>query len=79
MQVICNDKDWWKLITYDGFKSHFNVTEGVYIFYKDNKKVRKDEAENYNKQGLLSETNQTGKVSYNTTYKYGKETNAWMN
>ena len=54
MQVICNDKDWWKLITYDGFKSHFNVTEGVYIFYKDNKKVRKDEAENYNKQGLLS-------------------------
>ena len=35
---------WWVLLTYDGFKPHVNVTEGLNIFAEDRIKVGKEEA-----------------------------------
>ena len=29
LQMICNLPKWWAFLTYDGFKSHVNVTEGI--------------------------------------------------
>ena len=31
--------DWWNLLTYDGFKSHVNVTEALETFYHNKVRV----------------------------------------
>ena len=43
--MICDFPNWVALITYDGFKSHINVTEGLKIFAEETSKVGKEEAE----------------------------------
>ena len=35
---------WWAFLTYDGFKSHINVTEGLGIFADERIRVGKEEA-----------------------------------
>ena len=35
---------WWTFLTYDGFKSHVNVTEGLEIFADERIRVGKEEA-----------------------------------
>ena len=35
---------WWSFLTYDGFKSHVNVTEGLKFFAEERIRVGKEEA-----------------------------------
>ena len=35
---------WWAFLTYDGFKSHVNVTEGLEFFAEERIRVWKEEA-----------------------------------
>ena len=35
---------WWAFLTYDGFKSHVNVTEGLKMFAEERIRVGKEEA-----------------------------------
>ena len=35
---------WWAFLTYYGFKSHFNVTEGLNFFAEERIRVGKEEA-----------------------------------
>ena len=35
---------WWAVLTYDGFKSHVNVTEGLKTFAEERIRVGKEEA-----------------------------------
>ena len=35
---------WWAFLTYDGFKSHVNVTEGLEFFTEERIRVGKEEA-----------------------------------
>ena len=35
---------WWAFLTYDGFKSHVNVTEGLENFADERIRVGKEEA-----------------------------------
>ena len=35
---------WWAFLTYDGFKSHVNVTEGLKTFAEERIRVEKEEA-----------------------------------
>ena len=32
LQMICDLPKWWSFLTYDGCKSHVNVTEGLRFF-----------------------------------------------
>ena len=42
--MISDFPKWWALLTYDGFKSHVNVTEGLEIFAEERIRVGKEEA-----------------------------------
>eukprot|EP00957_Ditylum_brightwellii_P183419 13971816-Ditylum_brightwellii.AAC.1 len=44
MQVIRDHPDWEALLTYDGYKSHVNVTEALAIFAQHNIVVAKEES-----------------------------------
>ena len=44
MQMIHDFPKWWAFLTYDGFKSHVNVTEGLGIFAEERVRVGKEEA-----------------------------------
>ena len=44
MQMICDLPKWWALLTYDGFKSQVNVTEGLENFAEERIRVGKEEA-----------------------------------
>ena len=44
MQTICDFPKWWAFLTYDGFKSHVNVTEGLEFFAEERIRVGKEEA-----------------------------------
>ena len=42
--MICEFPKRWDLITYDGFRSHVNVTEGLIFFAEERIRVGKEEA-----------------------------------
>ena len=42
--MICDFPKWWAFLTYDGLKSHVNVTEGLEIFEEERIRVGKKEA-----------------------------------
>ena len=42
--MISDLPKWWDLLTYDGFKSHVNVTEGLEFFAEERIRVGKEEA-----------------------------------
>ena len=42
--MIHDFSKWWALLTYDGFKSHVNVTEGLEKFVEERIRVVKEEA-----------------------------------
>ena len=42
--MIRDFQKWWALLTYDGFKSHINITEGLGIFAEGSIRVEKKEA-----------------------------------
>ena len=42
--MICDFPKWWALLTYDGFKSHVNVTKGLKNFAEERIRVGKEEA-----------------------------------
>ena len=42
-RMICHLTEWWSFLTYDGFKSHVNVTEGRIFFAEETVKVGKEE------------------------------------
>ena len=44
LQMICNFPKWWAFLTYDRFKSHVNVTEGLGKFAEERIRVGKEEA-----------------------------------
>ena len=44
MQMIRDFPKWWAFLIYDGFKSHVNVTEGLYFFAEERIGVGKEEA-----------------------------------
>ena len=44
LQMICNLPKWWAFLTYDGFKSHVNVTEGIKKIVEKSIRVGKEEA-----------------------------------
>ena len=37
--MICDFPKWWAFLTYDGFKYHVNVTEGLEFFAEERIKV----------------------------------------
>ena len=37
--MICDFQKWWSFLTYDGFKSHVNVTEGLEHFAEEGIRV----------------------------------------
>ena len=41
--MISNSPEWWAFLTYNGFKSHVNFTEGLKVFPEDRIKVGKEE------------------------------------
>ena len=41
--MICDVPNWWSFLTYDGFKSHVNVTDALEFFSKDRINVGKEE------------------------------------
>ena len=41
--MICDFPKWWSLLTYDGFKSHMNVTDALKSFAEDRIKVGEEE------------------------------------
>ena len=43
--MIHNFAKWWVFLTYDEFKSHVNVTEGIKMFAEERIRVGKEEAE----------------------------------
>ena len=43
--LICDLPKWWVFITYDGFKSHVNVTEGLRIFAEERIQAKQDKAQ----------------------------------
>ena len=42
--MIFDFQKWWSFLTYDGFKSHVNVTEGLEILAEESIKSGKEEA-----------------------------------
>ena len=42
--MICDFPKWWSILTYDGFKSHVNVTDALGNFAEERIKVSKEEA-----------------------------------
>ena len=44
MQMILDFPKWWVLLRYDGFKCHFNVTEGLEKIAEESIRVGKEEA-----------------------------------
>ena len=44
MPVVKDHPDWWLLLTYNGFKSHVNVTEALEKFHMHKIRVVKEEA-----------------------------------
>ena len=42
--MICDFPKWWSFLTYHGFKSHVNATEGIETFAEERIKVGKEEA-----------------------------------
>ena len=42
--MIRDLRKWWAFLTYYGFKSHVNVTEGLRIFAEERIRVGKEEA-----------------------------------
>ena len=42
--MICYLPKWWSFLTYDGFKSHMNVTYSLKTFAEERIKVGKEEA-----------------------------------
>ena len=42
--MICDFQKWWAFVTYDGFKSHVNVTEGLKNISKERIRVGEEEA-----------------------------------
>ena len=42
--MICDFPKWWSFLTYDGFKSHVNVTDAIETFSEERIKVGKEEA-----------------------------------
>ena len=42
--MICDFPKWWAFLTYDGFKSHINVTEDLNFFAEERIWVGKEEA-----------------------------------
>ena len=44
LPVIRDHPDWWCVLTYDGFKSHVNVTEALQSFYDNKIRIVKEEA-----------------------------------
>ena len=44
MQMIRDFPKWWAFLTYDVFKSHVNVTEGLEFFAEERIRVGKEEA-----------------------------------
>ena len=41
--MICDFPKWWALLTYDGFKSNVNVTEGLIFFAEERIRVGEEE------------------------------------
>ena len=44
MQMIHDLPKWWDFLTYDGFNSQINVTEGLNFFAEERIRVGKEEA-----------------------------------
>ena len=44
MQMVCDFPKWWAFLTYYGFQSHGNVTEGLEFFAEERIRVGKEEA-----------------------------------
>ena len=44
MQMIHDFPKWWSFLTYDGFKSHGNVIEGLENFAQERIRVGKEES-----------------------------------
>ena len=42
--MICDLPKWWDFLTYDGFKSHVNVTDSLEFFSEESIKVSKEES-----------------------------------
>ena len=42
--MICYFPEWWSFLTYDGFKSHVNVTDDLDFSAEDRIKVGKEES-----------------------------------
>ena len=42
--MICDIPKWWSYLTYDGFKSHVNVSDALIFFAEERIKVGKEEA-----------------------------------
>ena len=44
LPIIKEHPEWWTLLTFDGFKSHVNVTEALKTFHQNKIRVAKEEA-----------------------------------
>ena len=42
--MICDSPKWWAFLTYDGFKSHGNITEGLETISEERIRVGKEKA-----------------------------------
>ena len=84
LQTISDLTEQWSFLTYDGFKSNVNVTEGLYFFAEERIKVRKDDTgtstfnQKYDKFWVNYDHHVTRQILYMVCHKVNGWTNQWQ-
>ena len=75
---------WWAVLTYDGFKSHVNVTEGLAVFPEERIRIGKEEAgtsafnQVYDKFQAKQDKAQTSQLLNLAWWKFHGQINQWQ-